>query len=159
MQHPPPRLSGHVRSSWGQPDTLSPQTCPGPQQPTSPSPESVVIWQTRPAAQQLFGRFIEVQAEVPFGQAKSRVSRAKIAPGDRSKRLKRGRVSSWRSVCRENGACNGCGIDALAQFLAADSSSRGSKECGVCLLLSSSSFDAPLASDSNCQYSGKNISP
>ena len=29
MQHPPPKLSGQARSSWGQPDTFSPQTCPG----------------------------------------------------------------------------------------------------------------------------------
>ena len=101
MQQPPPKLSGHAVSPAGQPDTVLPQTCPLSQQPTSPNPASVVIWQTRPVAQQLFGRLIEVQADVPPGHAKSRVSRAKIASGDRSRRLKRDRVSNCPLVCRE----------------------------------------------------------
>ena len=96
MQHPPPKLSGQAVSPCGHPDTCWPQTCPGSQQPTSPSPESAVSLQTRPVAQQLFGRFIDVQADVPLGHEKSRGSCAKMDPGDRSKRLKRGRVSSWR---------------------------------------------------------------
>ena len=159
MQHPPPKLSGQSISSSGQPDTSSPQTCPGLQHPTSPSPVSVVSWQTRPAAQQLYGRFIEAQSLVPPGHEKLRVSRAKIASGDRSRRLKRGWVSSLRSVCREKGACSGCGMDALAECSTFDSSSRGPKERGIGLLLSSSSFNALSDSTSNCQYSGKNISP
>ena len=100
MQQPPPKLSGHAVSPAGQPDTVLPQTCPLAQQPTSPNPASVVIWQTRPVAQQLFGRFMEVHAEVPPGHAKARVSRAKMASGDRSRRLKRDRVSRCSLVCR-----------------------------------------------------------
>ncbi len=123
MQHPPPKLSGQSESPSGQPDTSSPQTSPGLQQPTSPSPVSVVSWQTRPAAQQVFGRFIEAQSLVPPGHEKLRVSRARIAPGDRSRRVKRGRVSSLRLVCREKGACSGWSMDAFAHSLTLDSSS------------------------------------
>lgn len=101
MQQPPPKLSGHAVSPAGQPETVLPQTCPLSQQPTSPNPASGVIWQTRPVAQQLFGRFIEVHEEVPPGHAKSRVSRAKMASGDRSRRLKRDRISRCSLVCRE----------------------------------------------------------
>jgi len=106
-QHPPPALSGQLIFPSGQPATSPPQFCPSPQHPTSPCPESVIDWQVEPFGQQLFGRFMEVQAVVPPGHENARWSREKISRGDFRRRPASGRALPCWLPWRANGACSG----------------------------------------------------
>jgi hypothetical protein len=67
-------------------DSESAQTSPSGQQPTSPSVLlSATIWHVAPVAQQLSGRSIDVQADVPDGHWNPRFSN-RCQPANRASR-------------------------------------------------------------------------
>lgn len=104
MQQPPPGLSGHSVYPWAQVPRDPAQVCPFGQQPTSPSPVSCTSIHVDPVPQQLSDRLIEVQAEVPDGHLKSRVSK-RCQPGIRASSLG---LCGWSvgASCTLTGASN-----------------------------------------------------
>lgn len=86
IQQPPPGLLGQSVYPSAQVPRDPAQVWPFGQHPTSPKPVSCTIIHVDPVPQQLFGRLIEVQAEVPDGQLKSRVSK-RCQPGNRASNL------------------------------------------------------------------------
>ena len=106
-QHPPPALSGQLVSPAGQPATFPPQVWPSAQHPTSPEPESAMIWQPDPVGQQLLGLLMEVQAVVSPGHEKARGSRGEMSRGDLRKRPESGWALRCWLLWRAKAACNG----------------------------------------------------